>query len=170
MSEHLSSEQLSWWIAGERSAAAESHVHACAACRDELVRCREALALFRESGEQWSNQLYTPSCVLYAPSCADRRRPSHLRIAAMLTACALASILLVFAPAPRGPEPAPFVRIPYVAPPAPYERIEIRRMEVPVTTLLTAGLTLHGPAEEGAVRADVVLGQDGRALAIRLAP
>ena len=60
------------------------------------------------------------------------------------------------------------MRVPYVVPPAPYERTEVMRMEVPVTTLLAAGLEVHVPAVEGTVRADVLVGQDGRALAIRL--
>jgi hypothetical protein len=62
------------------------------------------------------------------------------------------------------------VHVPYVAPPAPYERTEVKRMELPVATLITAGLEVHMPAFGGTVWADVLMGQDGRALAIRLVP
>lgn len=62
----------------------------------------------------------------------------------------------------------PFVAIPYVAPLAPYERAEVVRMQLPVSALLAAGLAV-GMADPGAqVVADVLVGQDGRARALRL--
>jgi len=39
-----------------------------------------------------------------------------------------------------------------------------------VTMLMTAGLEVRAPAVEGVVRADVIVGQDGRVLAVRLVP
>lgn len=62
----------------------------------------------------------------------------------------------------------PFVAIPYVAPLAPYERAEVVRMQLPVSALLAAGLAV-GMVDPGAqVMADVLVGQDGRARALRL--
>jgi hypothetical protein len=70
-------------------------------------------------------------------------------------------------PAPRAPE-RPFSQIPYVVPPAPYERTRVMRMEVPVAALIAAGFEVHMADTGAAVPADVLFGQDGRALAIRL--
>jgi hypothetical protein len=62
----------------------------------------------------------------------------------------------------------PFVPIPYVLPPAPYERVEIVRMQVPVAALISAGVPV-GSADPGAqAEADVLVGQDGRPRAVRL--
>jgi hypothetical protein len=77
--------------------------------------------------------------------------------------------LLLHRPAPKQQTAqAPFVAIPYVAPPAPYERTEVRRMDVPIAALMAAGLEVRAMGAGGAVRADVLIGQDGRPLAIRL--
>ena len=62
----------------------------------------------------------------------------------------------------------PFVPIPYVTPLAPYERADIVRVDLPVTALIAAGLSVQ-VAEPGATaQVDVVVGQDGRAHAVRL--
>ena len=62
----------------------------------------------------------------------------------------------------------PFYQMPYVAPAAPYERTEVRREIVPVAALIAAGLDVHVPDSGAVITADVLFGQDGRALAIRL--
>lgn len=62
----------------------------------------------------------------------------------------------------------PFVPIPYVTPLAPYERAEVVRMEVPVAALIAAGLPMQTADAGAQAEADVVVGQDGRARAIRL--
>jgi hypothetical protein len=58
-----------------------------------------------------------------------------------------------------------FLRIPYVVPPAPYERTEVLRMDVPVAALIAAGIKTDRLAGE-TVSADVVVGQDDRPLAV----
>jgi hypothetical protein len=63
---------------------------------------------------------------------------------------------------------APFVEIPYVAPLAPYERTSVMRMDVPVEALIAVGFEVQGQEPGAAVTADVLVGQDGRAHAIRL--
>ena len=72
------------------------------------------------------------------------------------------------AEAPSGDQP--FVQIPYVAPRAPYERAAVMRMRVPLTALIAAGFEVHSADIGAAVSAEVLVGQDGRALAIRLVP
>jgi hypothetical protein len=79
----------------------------------------------------------------------------------------VAAALLLLAPAAVRPEATPFVAIPYVPPPAPYEQARVVRMEVPVTALLAAGFEVHAPDLSGAVTMDVLVGQDGRAFAVR---
>jgi hypothetical protein len=82
-------------------------------------------------------------------------------------ACLLAALLLAPQPAPPARQLA-FVPIPYVAPLAPYERPQVVRMAVPMMALMAAGLEVHTTDAGGAVTADVLIGQDGRALAVRL--
>lgn len=62
----------------------------------------------------------------------------------------------------------PFVPIPYVLPPAPYERVEVVRMRVPVAALIAAGLPMRTDDPAGQAEADVLVGQDGRPRAVRL--
>jgi len=97
------------------------------------------------------------------------RAPAFWMPALAAAACLLLAILLLAPqPAPRLAQQRPFVAIPYVAPLAPYERPQVIRTEVPMATLLAAGFEVHVPDLAGAVPADVMVGQDGRALAIRL--
>ncbi|HKE28424.1 MAG TPA: hypothetical protein VKB88_39010 [Bryobacteraceae bacterium] len=96
-------------------------------------------------------------------------KPAPIALAA--AACLLAALLLL-APQPAPPparQPA-FVPIPYVAPLAPYERPQVVRMDIPMMALMAAGLEVHTNDAGGHVTADVLIGQDGRALAIRLIP
>ncbi len=56
MNRHLSSEQFSWWMAGEHTAAEEQHTEECLACGAELARMERALSLFRGSAREWARQ------------------------------------------------------------------------------------------------------------------
>ena len=99
------------------------------------------------------------------------RRPRRFGwIPALAAAACLVLAVLLLAPQPARPtaRQRPFVAIPYVAPLAPYERPRVIRMDVPMTALMAAGFEVHVPDMAGAVPADVLVGQDGRALAIRL--
>jgi hypothetical protein len=62
----------------------------------------------------------------------------------------------------------PFVPIPYVTSLGPFERMEIVRMEMPVAALIAAGVPVATVDPGAHVQADVMVGQDGRARAIRL--
>jgi hypothetical protein len=62
----------------------------------------------------------------------------------------------------------PFVPIPYVLPPAPYERVEVVRMKLPVAALIAAGFRMQTADLGVEAEADVIVGQDGRARAVRL--
>ena len=54
MSGHLSSREISEWVAGTRTADCENHLHECAECREELTRLHGALSDFRDSLRSWS--------------------------------------------------------------------------------------------------------------------
>ena len=107
---------------------------------------------------------------------AEFNRPRRSRVrwgmAAIAAACivvlAIAALLLRRPAPPAVRAEKPFIAIPYVAPPAPYERTEIRRMNVPLAALLAAGIQLRTSSHGSTVPADVLVGQDGRPLAIRL--
>jgi hypothetical protein len=62
----------------------------------------------------------------------------------------------------------PFMPIPYVLPPAPYERIQVVRMKLPVAALIAAGLPMRTADPGAQAEADVIVGQDGRPRAVRL--
>ncbi|MDQ2899478.1 MAG: hypothetical protein M3Y07_06710 [Acidobacteriota bacterium] len=47
MNRHLSSEQVSEWLLGERQPEIENHFHDCAECRAEVAQLGNALAEFR---------------------------------------------------------------------------------------------------------------------------
>ena len=54
MSMHLSSEQISGWIAGDRTPAAEQHLRECRQCAEETERLAALFAEFRSSAIEWS--------------------------------------------------------------------------------------------------------------------
>jgi hypothetical protein len=56
MNRHLSSEQFSWWMAGEHTAAEKRHTEECLACGAELARMEQALSLFRGSAREWAGK------------------------------------------------------------------------------------------------------------------
>lgn len=121
------------------------------------------LQLFRESGRSWSEHWMDQPWKVrpaYGPSLLHW-------IAPVLATAAAALFLILPAPQHRAPE-RPFVPIRFVEPPAPYERVAVERMTVPVAALVAAGFDLPGGDPSGSVDADVLIGQDGRAHAIRL--
>ena len=164
MYSHLSEEQISAWVAGERSWEAQAHLAECAACAAEGEQTAGALARFRESGAR---------CAEYWAARPVRKASRAWRwaIAVPVMAAVLLTVVLVRRPAPA---PAPveraqtgFVRIPYVVPPLPYERTEIVHMDVPVAALIAVGFRRDEPAG-ASVPAEVLVGQDDRPLAIRI--
>ena len=159
---HLGSEEITAWVAGERTAASERHLGECAQCAGEVASAREAIALFAESAQLWSAHVERSVPRVRAASVG------RVRLACALTLCVIVAVALFGTAVPRRASSSePFVAFPYVAPPAPYERAQIQRMDIPVAALAAAGFQLRGPETAGVVRADVLLGQDGRAYALR---
>lgn len=163
MNSHLSEQQITEWIAGPRGGEADQHMRECPKCAAEADSTGKALLLFRNSGyacaEYWRTQ----------PVPESQRRVSRWVIAAasaVVLAIFAASIIL-HRPLDRQPQPGQevFLQVPYVVPPAPYERTEIVRMDVPVAALIAAGFRMNAAAGDS-VPADVMVGQDGRPLAV----
>ena len=160
MSAHLTEEQITNWVIGEKTN--QQHVAACERCATELDRAESAFAIFRDSATALA--IATPRKVSSSPN----------RLGRLATAAAALTVAVVVLhqPAPMAPlnDEAPFIQIPYVAPPALYERTEIIRMDVQVAALTAAGFDVHMPDPGASVPADVLVGQDGRAHAIRFLP
>ncbi len=62
----------------------------------------------------------------------------------------------------------PFLEIPFTAPLAPGERADIIRTDVPVSALVAAGFSMRFSDPGANALADVVVGTDGRARAVRV--
>jgi hypothetical protein len=71
---------------------------------------------------------------------------------------------------PRGRQEAeaPFLQIPYTQALEPWERAEVVRMEMPVAALIAAGFPVETADTTAEASADVIVGEDGRARAVRL--
>ena len=166
MSEHLSSEEIANLLLEEVSENGPQHLIDCEICRAELDHLRNAFSLYRRAGQNWSEHWMTQT----AP--AQQRYGSRRfawAVGSALTAVAVATVL-VFRPSAtiQRATDEPFVSIPYVVRAASYERTQVIRTEVPVAALRSAGLAVQVRDTGAAVRADVLVGQDGRALAVRL--
>jgi len=147
MSVHLTEEQITSWLIGERER--EYHVHQCPDCSEKIEAAQQAFANFREA--------------------IPRLRPRTQRALFPALATAAASLVLaaILLHHPQPTVEQPFYQIPFVAPPAPYERTEILRMELPVATLTAAGFDVQPYDPAATIPADVLVGQDGRPHAFR---
>lgn len=56
MNPHLSLQQISKWMMGERTPAQEKHVRECPECSAEVVRLEAALTQFRASVRLWADR------------------------------------------------------------------------------------------------------------------
>jgi hypothetical protein len=83
----------------------------------------------------------------------------------VLAAAALVLIAVYSRPTAATDE---FVTVPYSMPIGPYERAELVRVNVPVTALEQWGLQVSAFDPGQRVNADVVIGEDGLARAVRL--
>jgi len=53
MIEHLSAEEISQWMIGDRTPRLEVHVAECTACREELAELESTLSQFRGAVREW---------------------------------------------------------------------------------------------------------------------
>jgi anti-sigma factor RsiW len=85
MIEHLSAEQISQWIIGDRPLERQAHVAECAACRAELGQLENAIAQFRTAMREPAS--YEPPPAWRQPQ--PRPAPWFSRPRLALTAAAL---------------------------------------------------------------------------------
>ena len=71
MIQHLSAEQISQWLTGDRTPQLERHLSQCPECRAALGRFENTLAQFRGAVRDWSESATPPAW--QRP--AARRRP-----------------------------------------------------------------------------------------------
>jgi hypothetical protein len=168
----------------DATAALTQHILQCDPCRALLVERRAlhiAYAQLRDETSAASPSAHVEEHVLAAlngrihkPShrANGRRRALAGAIAAVLIAAVLIATYRNRPSAPAQPvavaADAPFTAMPYVVPPAPYERTAVIRTEVPLQVMLAAGFQVHGEDLGSSTKADVLFGEDGRILAIRL--
>lgn len=99
MSQHLSSERISTWTAGERTWEEEQHVRECPECAAELAQFEEALSLMRGFVRHWSDQKggSAPDRGFQVELARNRIHPWHIRWAL----AAVAVLLLAMVPIVR---------------------------------------------------------------------
>jgi len=61
MIQHLSAEQISQWLVGDRTPQLERHLAECPECRAELGQLETALAQFRGAMRDWSGSAAAPA-------------------------------------------------------------------------------------------------------------
>lgn len=116
----------------------------------------------RGRGRQWIAALgaIAAAVVVVAVLAQDRFAPK--------TIVPAPAAVVASAPVSDAESDQPFMPIPYVLPPGPYERVEVVRMRMPVSALIAAGLPLRTADAGAQAEADVIVGQDGRPRAVRL--
>jgi predicted anti-sigma-YlaC factor YlaD len=162
-------------LGADDSAWLHGHLTDCAKCRAALAAFAEIDSELSGWGERlsWRNpprgdareQLVSR---LGAPA-ARRRVTRWIPVAAAAIAAGIA--LLVTLPRHTPPvetsEQTGFVEIPYLAPPDPHENTTVVRIQIRVATLIAVGYRVTADPD-AIVPADVLVGEDGRAHAVRV--
>ncbi len=159
------------WIADGDPADAwvEMHLKACESCR-------EALGKFLQIDWEliaWGKSLDRPAAAPPRPLIPQRFSIPWIPTAAVALATALLLILIVHYRQTAATqltvlhESSKFRAIPYLAPLDPKENAEIVEMNIRVATLIAMGYRIAADPND-VVAAEVLLGEDGRAHAVRV--
>lgn len=161
----LAAEQLAWL---------SRHMELCAKCHADLAKFRAIDSELTGWGRQLAVRNPPPPDAReqLAASISPARRPWAIRLMlAAAAAMALAAIVIVMIPHQKpvvaSREQSQFVGIPYLPPLDPRENAAIVRMNIRVSTLIAAGYKIAADPN-GIIPADVLVGEDGRAHAVRL--
>jgi anti-sigma factor RsiW len=157
----------------------ERHVESCPACHLEQVRFRELDQDLGVYGELLSRQSPPRTDQVAGLPLRMAAQKSGVRaaihwipqLAAALAAVLFLGVILVHRLAPGLPNEVAgeaFVPIPYVQPLDPYESATVMRMDVPVAALIAVGYKVDASDPSAVVKADVLVGEDGRAHAVRV--
>jgi hypothetical protein len=166
------------------TASLKQHLANCGSCRklsDERRFLQNAIARLRSETSRVGPSRHVEDHVLTALNSRALRPHAVSSTRRWYTVGALASLLLLIAitlmkvrpnrtiPLPRAADEQ-FTAMPYVIPPAPYERTSVVRTEIPLQILLSAGFQVQSDDPSSSALADVLYGEDGRILALRLVP
>ena len=148
-----------------------------------LESCKECHAVWAGFAEidteliNWGCRLglENPPAPLDKPVLVPARRRAVAWIGAGALVCAAAVVLAMVAPHGRTPDrdragdqmERPFIEIPYLAPLDPRENVAVVRMDIRVATLMAMGYRVAADPDT-IVAADVLVGEDGRAHAVRV--
>jgi hypothetical protein len=163
----------------EESARLEQHVQSCPACHAERTRFQELDRDLGAYGELLSRQspprtdrLASLQPRVAAPKGGVRAAILWIpQLAAALAAVLFLGVILVHRISPGSSDEVAsesFVPIPYVQPLDQYETATVMRMEVPVAALIAFGYKVDAGDPTAVVKADVLVGEDGRAHAVRV--
>jgi anti-sigma factor RsiW len=163
----------------EERAWLEQHLQSCPACQAEQMRFQELDRDLGVYGELLSRQ-NTPRTLQVAgllPRVTARKGRVRAAIvwipqlAAALAAVLFLVVILVHRISSGSLHEVAgesFVPIPYVQPLGQYETATVMRMEVPVGALIAIGYKVDASDPTAVVKADVLVGEDGRAHAVRV--
>jgi Putative zinc-finger len=166
-------------LADGQAAWLRGHLEACAECRAALAGFTEIDSELTGWGERLDLQNPPPAgareqlAARLAALPARRHVMGWIPAAAAAVAAAIAAALVLAAIMPhkktvavnRGQ--AAFIEIPYLPPLDPRENATIVRMDIRVGTLIAAGYRVTADPDT-VVPADVLVGEDGRAHAVRV--
>jgi hypothetical protein len=160
-----------------------AHVESCARCRhvlDSQLRLSAMAGVVASEASRWNAPFRVEQAVLAELRSVES--PRHRRYVYALAGAAIAASLIAawivqrLAPKPQVAKtvsaPAlveqPFIAIPYTPPLEPYERADVVRLDLPVAALIAAGVPIEVTDASARAQTDVLVGQDGRARAVRL--
>jgi hypothetical protein len=166
-------------LSREESAWLARHVQSCPACQAEQMRFQELDRDLGAYGDLLSRQCppRTDQVAGVLPRVAAAKggvRAAILwipQLAAALAAVLFLGVILVHRISPGSSDEVAgesFVPIPYVQPLDQYETATVMRMEVPVAALIAFGYKVYARDPTAVVKADVLVGEDGRAHAVRV--
>lgn len=162
-------------LTAEQSAWLGARLEACVECRAAMARLTEIDRELTAWGQRVGRQNPPPPdarerLAASLESRDIRRRAIHWTPAAV-AAIAAALALVLITPQNKASavnrEPARFVEIPYLPPLDPHENATIVRMNIRVATLIAVGYRVTADPD-AIVPADVLVGEDGRAHAVRV--
>ena len=165
---------------GPEQWAVEAHAAACARCAAYLEAQRELSAMtgLLAATELPSGEAFADRVMAEFDRSRARPVPAWRWTAAAAAAaglCAVGAWVAGVRATPDAPKPVaaasdqPFLSIPYTVPLAPNEPASLVRARIPVSQLIAAGFHVSAAAADprAVIEADVLVGQDGRARAIR---
>jgi hypothetical protein len=113
VSQHLTSQQISEYLAGQRIPATEEHLRGCPDCAAEVERATEPLKLFRASVCALGERQMGPTRFVAQGRPARAFGPLQWQLAMVAAALVIAAIPLVrhFQPAPRTTAPIAMAQV-----------------------------------------------------------